>query len=102
VRPEERVLRARLAAHESWANTTDPTARTEPARTAFQNRFLEQVDPEGRLSSEERERRAESARKAYYTRLSFEAAVARRKARQFTEQADEADARLADIGGAPT
>ena len=33
--PAERQMRASLAAHVSWANTEDPTARTEQARRAF-------------------------------------------------------------------
>ena len=37
--PSERKLRAQLAAHESWARTDDPSARTAPARRAFLDRF---------------------------------------------------------------
>ena len=51
----DRSLIARLAAHESWASTTDPSARTEPAR------------------------RAGYARKASSTRLALRSAQARRK-----------------------
>ena len=80
VTPEERALRSRLAAHQSWAKTTDPTARTAPARQAFGRRFEAEVDPDGTLDPEQRARRAESARKAYYTRLALASSVARRKA----------------------
>ena len=51
--PSERVLRARMAAHISWAKTDDRSARTAPARQAALARFQEQVDPERRLSSAE-------------------------------------------------
>lgn len=74
----DRSLIARLAAHESWARTADPSARTEPARRAMLDRFERQVDPEGVLSPEERARRAGHARKAYSTRLALRSAQARR------------------------
>lgn len=76
----DRSLIARLAAHESWARTTDPSARTEPARRALLDRFEREVDPDGVLSPAERARRAGHARKAYFTRLALRSAQARRKA----------------------
>jgi hypothetical protein len=33
--PEQRRLRAQIAAHEMWANCDDPAAQTAPARRAF-------------------------------------------------------------------
>lgn len=75
----DRVLRARLAAHESWANTSDRSARTANARHAFHDRFEQQVDPDGTLSPIERRRRAESARSAYFTRLALKSAQSRRR-----------------------
>jgi hypothetical protein len=75
----DRSLIARLAAHESWANTADPSARTAPARRAMLDRFERQVDPDGVLSPAERARRAGHARKAYFARLSLRSAQARRK-----------------------
>ncbi len=75
----DRSLMARLAAHESWARTTDPSARTEPARRALLDRFEREVDPDGLLPAEERARRAGHARKAYFTRLALRSAQARRK-----------------------
>jgi hypothetical protein len=82
VTPGERTLRARLAAHTSWANTADPAARTEPARHAALARFERDVDPEGRLTDEERARRAAHARKAYFASLALKSAQARRQSRQ--------------------
>ncbi len=73
-------LIARLAAHESWARTADPTARTAPARRALLDRFEREVDPDGVLSPTERARRAGHARKAYFIRLALQSAKARRKA----------------------
>src|SRR3712207_4452641 len=75
----DRSLIARLAAHESWADTADPSARTAPARRALLDRFERQVDPDGVLSSADRARRAGHARKAYFTRLALRSAQARRK-----------------------
>lgn len=77
--PAERTLVARIAAHASWSQTTDPTARTAPARKAADARFEREVDPDGILPVAERARRAESARKAYFTRLALKSAQARRR-----------------------
>lgn len=80
----ERRLRAQLAAHTSWANTVDPTARTAPARQAMMQRFEDQVDPDGKLTAQERTRRAEHARKAYFTSLALKSAQSRRARRTET------------------
>jgi hypothetical protein len=52
---------------------------TGPAREAFEQRFLDEVDPDRTLPENERLRRAGFARKAYYTRLAIKSAQARRK-----------------------
>jgi hypothetical protein len=77
--PRQRSLRARLAAHTSWANTSDRTARTEAARQAAMDKFERQVDPDGTLPPAERAKRAESARKAHFTRMALLSAQARAK-----------------------
>lgn len=79
--PSERVLRARLASHQSWANTEDRTARAMPGNQALMDSFERKVDPEGKLPEAERIKRAESARKAHFTRLALKSAQARRKNR---------------------
>lgn len=76
--PSERTLRARLAAHSLHARV-DGAAHTEPARQAFLSRFEAQVDPDGVLSPGERQRRAEHAKKAYFTALALKSARARRR-----------------------
>ena len=43
-----------------------PAAATAPAREAFLARFEHDVDPERILTAEERTRRAEHAKKAYF------------------------------------
>ena len=75
----ERTLRARLAAH-TLHSQVDPTEHTAPARRAFLERFYDEVDPDRELPEAERERRAEHAKKAYFTRLALKSAKARRKA----------------------
>jgi hypothetical protein len=77
--PAERRLRSRSAAHTSWARTSDPQARTAPARAAFLDRFEREVDPDGVLEPAERTRRAEHARKAYFSQLALKSARARRR-----------------------
>lgn len=75
--PSERASRARLAAYSLHAKY-DATEITAAARAAFLDRFERDVDPDGTLSEPERLRRAEAARKAYFTRLALRSAQARR------------------------
>jgi len=39
--PAERSMRAKIAAHTSWANTENPSARTAPARKAALDKLVE-------------------------------------------------------------
>jgi hypothetical protein len=86
--PAERAIRARVAAHQSWANTADRKARTAPATAASMGRFEREVDPEGTLDPAERALRAESARRAHFTRLAFRSA---KKRRQRADQQGDSD-----------
>jgi hypothetical protein len=76
--PAERTLRARIGAYSLHAQY-DSRQLTAPAREAFLARFAQEVDPTGILSPEERERRAEFARKAYFTRLALRSSQVRAK-----------------------
>ena len=78
--PAERSLQARVAAHMMNARH-DPRVTTASGRAAFLTRFEREVDPDGRLTPEERGRRAEHARRAYFLALSLKSAQARRKRR---------------------
>lgn len=80
--PAQRALRARAAAHSSWARTVDRTERTQPGRDAFLRRFEDQVDPERKLSHAERLRRAEQAKKAHFVRLALRSSRARQMTRR--------------------
>ena len=77
--PEERVLRAQIAANESWAKTPDRAARTAPARQALDEKFEREVDPNNELTPAERAKRAESKRKAHFQRMAFKSVQARRR-----------------------
>lgn len=77
--PAQRTLSARLAAHSLHARVVDPSAHTAPARAAFMDRFEREVDPDGSLAPEVRERLASHARKAYFARLALKSAQARRR-----------------------
>jgi hypothetical protein len=69
-----------LAAHALHAQR-DPRQTTANGRVAFLARFDREVDPDGVLEPEERRRRAEQARRAYFTRLALASAKARRTKR---------------------
>lgn len=69
----ELSLAGRIGAHASWANTTNRTARTAPARAALDAKFLEQADGDPA--------RAASLRKAHFARLALKSAQARRARR---------------------
>jgi len=96
----DRSLAARVAAHTRWSQCTDPSAATEPARRALLDKFERQVDPDGTLPLADRARRAEHARKAYFTGLALKSARARRSGRELLAQADAADAELSNSGSA--
>lgn len=77
----DRILRARMAAYLLHAQVTDPAAHTAPARAAFLSRFEREVDPDGILEPQERARRAELAKKAYFIKLARSSSKARAKRR---------------------
>ena len=88
--PRSRALRARMAAHSSWANTPDPAARTAPARAASMARF----EDESIADPVERARRAAHKRKAYFLSLALKSADSRRRksaAAELRALADEID-----------
>ena len=76
--PAERSLRARMGGL-AVAAKYDVREVTAPARAAFLARFEREVDPEGVLAPAERQRRAEAAKKLYFSRLALKAAQARRQ-----------------------
>lgn len=75
--PEERSLIARIGGYTAAAQCADPVARTDAARAAAWQRFLDEVDPDGVLDPDERVRRALSARKAHLARATLASIQAR-------------------------
>jgi hypothetical protein len=76
--PEQRTLRARIAAHAMHAK--HPIEETSSAgREAFLARFEREVDPLGQLNPADRARRAQHALQAHMSRLALAASKARRK-----------------------
>jgi hypothetical protein len=78
ISPELRSQRSRIAAYTRWSQE-DPREGTQKARDAFHQSFLDAVDPDGQLSIEERERRAQAALRAHMAQLAFRSAKARAK-----------------------
>jgi hypothetical protein len=79
--PSERSLRARIGAYAMHARN-DPRQTTASARAAFLERFVREVDPHRSLAAPERHRRAEAARKAYFSRLAYASARRRNRRRR--------------------
>lgn len=76
--PEQRSLQARVAAY-TLHSRVDSRAHSQPARDAFMARFDREVDPHNLLSEPERRRRAEAAKKAYFTGLALKSSCARQR-----------------------
>lgn len=75
---QDRVLRARLAAQTRWSQE-DPRMGTQKARETFLASFVNKVDPDRSLPEPERLRRAESLRKAHFTKMALASARSRRR-----------------------
>ena len=76
-----RSLRGRIGGL-ALAAKRDPQEYTRAAREAALVRFELQVDPDHQLPPMERARRAEAARRLYFTQLAYRSAKARRKAKE--------------------
>lgn len=89
----EKRLIAQIAAHESWANTKNRSDRTAPARAARDQKFLDAAggDPI----------KAAHLRQAYFARLSLTSARSRRKSQELENEAESAEAQLAEAYEVP-
>lgn len=76
--PRDLALRGRIGAYRLHASR-DPRETTARARAVFRSSFERLVDPQGKLTVQERLRRAEAARRAHYARLARLSANARKK-----------------------
>lgn len=75
--PQQRALRASIAANARWARDGDRKANGERGQAGLQGRFEREVDPDGILPEKERKRRAENARREYMKRLAYKSSRAR-------------------------
>lgn len=87
---EQRRIRAQIAAHTSWANTDDRTARTAPGRQAVIEKFEREADPDGRLGPAERRRRALHLQAAWMGRIALKSS--KRRAARAAGNTDEVEA----------
>ncbi len=78
------VLRVLTAREVLRKRSADPAEHTAPAGAVFLSRFEREVDPDGVLDPQDRARRAEHAKKAYFIKL----ALASRKARAAKRRAN--------------
>jgi hypothetical protein len=79
--PAQRVLRAQIAVHESWANTPDRAARTQPGREAFMSKFVEEAKRRHPDADDNTIiRAAESLKQAHFKRLAYKSVKARKAA----------------------
>lgn len=77
--PEDRTLRAQLAAEMSWAKTKDPASRTAKARAAANDRYTKQARELHPTASEERIAQvAKHLATAHSRRMGLASAKARR------------------------
>jgi hypothetical protein len=67
--PEQRRLRAQIAANTRWARPMSREDQADAARAAIYARFEREVDPHGELPPDERNRRARSAARALSAQL---------------------------------
>jgi hypothetical protein len=74
--PQQRSLVSTIGAH-ALHSQYDSRELTASARAKFDQRFLDEVDPDRVLPEPERVRRADHARKAYFAKLAYMSAKAR-------------------------
>lgn len=68
----DHAINGRIGAHISWARTPTKAARTrrtEPGREGLLAKFGREVDPDGVMSPEDRDRAAEHLRSAHMSRI---------------------------------
>ena len=81
--PEQRRLRAQIAANTRWSRPMSREDQSDAARAAIYQRLEREVDPLGELPPDERDRRVRSAARA----LSAELNLAKARKRKRTPRA---------------
>jgi DNA-binding PadR family transcriptional regulator len=79
--PADMARRGRVGAYRLHA-THDVYKTTAKGREVFLRRFEDEVDPHRELPEAERRRRAEAAKRAYFTKLAYKSAKARQARRE--------------------
>lgn len=74
--PEQRSQAARAAALARWSRE-DPQPTVTRANAVLMQRFVDEVDPHRLLPEDERQRRADCAKRAYFTKLALASSKAR-------------------------
>ncbi len=71
--PEQRTIRASIAAHTRWSKTptAERTRQAERGQAGLLARFAAEVDPQGVLTPEERDKLARNAYTAHMKRLAL-------------------------------
>jgi hypothetical protein len=77
--PEQRRLRAQLAANARWSRPMSREDQADAARAAMHERLARQVDPLRRLPPDERDRRVRSAARALSAKLNLAKASKRER-----------------------
>ncbi len=78
--PAERSLRSSIAANTRWAHTptADRRRNADRGQAALFEKFAAEVDPDGSLTPDERDRLARNAYAAHMKRLALASSRARR------------------------
>jgi hypothetical protein len=79
--PEQRSLRARIAANTRWSRE-DGKPNAVRAQRGLYAKFEKQVDPDGTLRPIERAKRTEAAYRAHMARLALKSSKARASRKQ--------------------
>jgi hypothetical protein len=79
VTPEQRRLRAQLAANTRWSRPMSREDQADAARAAIHERLERQVDPLSQLPPDERDRRIRSAARALSAELNLAKARKRKR-----------------------
>lgn len=80
--PAERSLRASIAAHTRWANSSKAERQriADNGQAGLLRKFAAEIDPDGTLPADERDRRARNALHAHMKRLALHSSQTRRGA----------------------
>ena len=89
VTPEQRRLRAQIAATARWSRES-PVVNARRGQEGLVAKFEREVDPDGTLPPEERARRAASARRSHMLRLSARSSKVRAARRAEVQQSEDA------------